>query len=198
MGTKTMLCAIILALSLTGCYNTLKYGWLPGGDYEYFQPLNPVNLQGEKYRLEIVDDREGFQVSCADIPLDRNTELEGATGFEYFSNYVRAMIEANNGVIDPGSDNAIRVQLKGLSAEIIGFGYGRVFGLIEFNASFSGVNKTYCSSLKDGDEGTPLGKYSLATRKGAFRAMASASTRQALEQLMSDLLKAKKKHGIGT
>ena len=193
---KKILCGMIVVITLTGCYSTLKYGWLPGGDYEYYQPLKPVNLEHEKIRLEVIDSREGFNVPCSDIPLDRNTELEGSTGFEFFSSYVRAMIEANNGVVDQTSSNVVKIELKGLSAEIFGFGYARVYGQIEFRASFSGLQKNYCSVLADGDEGAPVGKYSFTTRKTAIRKMASASTRRALEELMGDLLKAKKKQDL--
>lgn len=193
---KKVLCVTLLAFTLTGCYSTLKYGWLPGSDYEYYEPLKPVNLEGEKMRLDVVDSREGFNISCSGIPLDRNTELEGSTGFDFFSSYLRAMIEANNGVVDLASSNIVKVELKGLSAEIFGFGYGRVYGQVEFRASFKGYQKTYCSVLADGDEGTPVGKYSFTTRKTAIRKMTSASTRRALEELMSDLAKAKKEQDL--
>jgi hypothetical protein len=193
---KKILCIVVLALILGGCYNTMKYGWLPGGDYEYYEPLNAVDLEWERIRLEVIDGREGFAVSCFGIPLDRNTELEGPTGFDFFRSYLQAMIEANNGVVDPASTNVVHVELKALSAEIFGYGYARVYGLVEFRASFGGIQKTYCSAMADGDEGAPLGKYSFTTRKTALRTMASASTRRALEQLMCDLLKAKKKEEL--
>ena len=127
--------------------------------------------------------------------LDRNTELEGPTGFDFFRSYARAMLEANKGVFDPNADNVLKIELKGLSAEIVGYGYGRVYGLIEFRAYYNDLHKNYCSVLADGDEGAPVGKFSVTTRKSALRKMASATTRRALEELMKDLVKVKEKQG---
>ena len=128
--------------------------------------------------------------------MDRNTELEGSTGFDYFSAYVRAMIEANNGIIDQNSNNIIRVDLSGLSAEYQGFGYVRVYGLVEFHAAIGDFHKTYCSQMADGDDGAPVGKYAFDTRKGALRKMVSGSTRRALEEFMRDLMEIQKKKGL--
>lgn len=172
---------------LSGCYSTLQYGYLPGGDYQYYSPMNPVDLQGVKYRIEVVDNRRGFNISCVDFRIDRNTELEGVTGYDFFNSYVRAMIEANNGVVDPNSENILSVELTGLSAQYFGFGFVRVYGLVEFNATNDNFKKQYCSAMLDGDEDAPLGKYSVATRKGALRKIVSGSTRRALEELVHDL-----------
>jgi len=187
---------VILALLLSGCYSTLHYGYLPGGDYQYYAPLSPVDLKGEKYRLEVVDSRRGFDISCSTFRVDRNTELEGATGIDFFSAYVRAMIEANNGVIDPKADKVITVELTGLSAEYQGYGYVRVYGLVEFHAALGSLRKNYCSQMADGDEGAPVGKYAFDTRKGALRKMVSGSTRRALEEFIRDLAELQKKKGL--
>jgi len=187
---------IILVFILTGCYSTLHYGYLPGGDYEYYSPLKPVDLGGEKYKLEVIDKRRGFDISCSSFQIDRNTELEGSTGYDFFSAYTRAMIEANNGVIDPNSNKVIRVELTGLSAEYQGFGYVRVYGLVEFNVSFDGFQKNYCSVMADGDDDAPVGKFSVDTRKGALRKLVSGSTRRALEEFLHDLAAIKKESEI--
>lgn len=191
-----MISGVILALLLSGCYSTLHYGYLPGGDYQYYAPLSPVDLKGAKFRLEVIDSRRGFDISCSGFRIDRNTELEGSTGFDFFSAYARAMIEANNGIIDPKSDNVIMVELTGLSAEYQGFGYVRVYGLVEFQATMGNIRKTYCSQMADGDEGAPVGKYAIDTRKGALRKMVSGSTRRALEEFMRDLAEIQKKKGL--
>jgi hypothetical protein len=179
----------ILLFLLTGCYSTLQYGYLPGGDYKYYSPISPVNLNGVKYRLEVVDNRKGFNISCVNFRIDRNTELEGATGYNFFSTYVRAMIEANKGIIDPISDNILRVELTGLSAQFYGYGFYRIYGLVEFNVSIGEFQKNYCSAMMDGDKDAPLGKYSVATRKDALRKIVSGSARRTLENLMHDLKK---------
>jgi hypothetical protein len=88
------------------------------------------------------------------------------------------------------------VELSGLSAEYQGFGYVRVYGLVEFKASFGDFHKTYCSQMADGDEGAPVGKYAFDTRKGALRKMVSGSTRRALEEFMRDIVEVRKKKDL--
>jgi len=167
---------------------TLKYGYLPGGDYQYYSPIKKSDLKGKSYNLVISDDRSGVsKIVCSDIALDRNTELEGSNGFNFFSKYCRAMIEANNGIVDSDSQNTIQIKLKGLSAQYYGFGYVKVHGLVEFDVLFDNLQKTYCSDMVDGDEDAPLKATSFATRKGALRKMVSGSTRRALEMFINDL-----------
>lgn len=181
-----LLCCFLCSCSSVG--KTLKYGYLPGGNYQYYSPLNQYDLKGKSYNLVISDDRTGVShISCSDITLDRNTELEGSDGFNFFSKYCRAMIEANNGIIDQNAQNTIHIKLKGLSAQYYGFGFVKVHGLVEFDVLFDYLNKTYCSDMVDGDEDSPLKATSFATRKGALRKMVSGSTRRALEMFIHDL-----------
>jgi hypothetical protein len=119
--------------------------------------------------------------------LEIDTELESSVGYDFFSKYFQAMLEANNGVVDPDANKIIEVRLKGLSAELYGFGYAHVYGLVEFSASVKNMEKTYCSSMVDGDIDAPVGKYSFDTRRGALRKMVSGSTRRALEAFIHDL-----------
>jgi len=184
---------LIFVFLLTGCYETIHYGYLPGGDYQYYKPLKQEDLGGEKFKLEIMDNRKGFSIACSNFRLDRNTELEGETGYDFFRAYLSAMIEANNGVIDPTSDKIIRVELTGLSALYQGFGYVHVYGMVEFNAFVEDFQKSYCSVMVDGDEDAPLGKFAFDTRKGALRKMVSGASRRALEEFVHDLAKFKKK-----
>jgi hypothetical protein len=167
---------------------TLKYGYLPGGDYQYYAPIEKSDLKGKSYNLVITDDRSGVsQISCSDIILDRNTELEGDDGFNFFSKYCRAMIEANNGIIDQDAQETIHIKLKGLSAQYYGFGFLKVHGLVEFDVILDNFEKTYCSDMVDGDEDAPLKATSITTRKGALKKMVSGSTRRALEMFTRDL-----------
>jgi hypothetical protein len=140
VSTKVLL-GVILLISLSGCYNVLHYGYLPGGHYKYYAPITPVDLQGQRFRLEVIDGRRGFNISCWPSLIDRNTELEGATGYDFFSAFVRAMIEANHGVVDPKAEKVIRIELTGLSAHYQGYGYVHVYGLVEFNAFVEGFHK---------------------------------------------------------
>ncbi len=182
----TLSCIFLLSCGSVG--KTLKYGFLPGGNYQYYAPVNRVDLKGESFNLVITDGRLGVsRVFCSEIALDRNTELEGENGFNFFVNYCRAMVKANNGLIDKSTPKTLYVKLNGLSAQYYGFGFVKVHGLVDFDVMFNNVKKTYCSDMVDGDEDAPLKATSFATRKGALRKMVSGSTRRALEMLMKDL-----------
>jgi hypothetical protein len=178
-----------LSLLLFECApSVLYYGWLPGSDYQYYKPQTAKDLKGKKYCLMVTDSRQGIgKIQCSEIEIDRNSELEGNTGYDYFRNYCRAMLEFNNAIVDSVSNDTIRVLLKGLSAAMFGFGYIKVHGLVEFEVIHNGVRKNYCSDMVDGDPDSPLGEMSWDTRQGAFRKMVSGSTRRALEQFVAEM-----------
>lgn len=179
-------CLLLCSCSSGG--NVLKYGFLPGGDYQYYAPIEQTDLKKTKYNLIISDERSGInKINCSDISLDRNTELEGPNGFEFFKNYCRAMFKANNGIIESTSENDIYIKLKGLSAQYYGFVFVKIYGLVEFEVVSKNLSNTYCSEMKDGDNDAPLKTASFDTRKGALRKMASGTTRRALEKFMHDL-----------
>ncbi|HUR88099.1 MAG TPA: hypothetical protein VMZ74_03340 [Ramlibacter sp.] len=185
--------ALLAALfALVGCAtsgDSLQHGFLPGADYTYYAPLNPVDLQKRRFRLVVTDARGARSISCSDIPLPRNTELEGVKGLTFFTGYLRRMIELNNGIVDDTSTNVVNVKLKGLSGDHIGFLILQVWGLVEFEVTRDSKVNAYCSAMADGHPGAPLSEMSVDTRTGAFRKMVSGSTRQALESLMADLAK---------
>lgn len=121
------------------------------------------------------------------MALPRDTELEGETGFDYFTNYMQAMIVANNGVVDQKAEKTINVKLTALSGDLRAVVYGHVYGFAQFDVSVGNLKKTYCSAMAEGDKDAPVGSFSVDTRKGAFRKLVSASTRKALEEFMHDL-----------
>jgi hypothetical protein len=168
---------------------TLRYGFLPGSDYEFFAPLNPVDLKGRRYALKVVDGRTGDRISCSGATISRDSELEGATGYDFFVNYLRTMIEANGGVVDQSSTDVIEVRLTVLSANMGRLFEGAVWGYAEFHSSHKGQSKVYCSAMRDGDPGAPADKWSVDTRRGAFRKMVAGAARKALEDFMRDLAK---------
>jgi hypothetical protein len=172
----------LLALILFSCVSSVfYYGYLPGSNYQYYKPNQAINLKSKKYCLIVSDLRQGInKIKCSDIDLDRGSELEGNTGFDYFKNYCRALLEFNNAIVDSSSNDTIKIQLKALSAAMFGFGYIKVHGLIEFESIHNGITKNYCSDMVDGDPDSPLGAMSWDTRQGAFRKMVSGSTRRAL------------------
>ncbi|PKL84544.1 MAG: hypothetical protein CVV22_12445 [Ignavibacteriae bacterium HGW-Ignavibacteriae-1] len=186
---KKIICILCLFLFLSSCAKVLYYGYLPGSNFKYYQPIEKVDLEGKRINLIVNDSRfSKNSIKCSEIELDGDTELEGAKGFEYFKNYCKAMIEFNNGKCDSTSQDTLFVNLNGLSAKYKGFGYVNVYGLIEFEAHGLGIlNETYCSEMVDGDDDAPLQSYSIATRKTALRKMVSGSTRRALEKLIKDI-----------
>jgi hypothetical protein len=176
------------AVALGGCAgDSPKYGYLPADDYAYYPPLKAVDLQGHRFKLAVTDSRGSPTISCSNIKLPRDSELEGSKGISFFNTYLRKMIEANNGVVDDAAQDVLNVKLKGLSGDLVGFIYLRVWGLVEFDVVRGSDSRTYCSAMADGDEGAPLGKTAVDTRAGAFRKMVSGSTRRAIESFVSDL-----------
>jgi hypothetical protein len=129
------------------------------------------------------------RIECSGSDLDRNTDLEGKNGFDYFSNYIKAMTEYNNGKVDQNSNDTIYVDLLAISSQNYGFGFVRVFGDTKFKIHYNGLQKDYCAEITDGDEDSPLGRMSFSTRKRALRKLASASVRKALEMYIQDLEK---------
>ena len=108
---------ITLCLTLLSCASavkTLEYDFLPGSDYQYYEPLNKIDLKGEKYKVIVQDERINNRISCYERTIPRDTELEGERGIEYFTSYLKAMILANNGIIDP-SGKTIVVKLNAIS-----------------------------------------------------------------------------------
>ena len=111
---------IALVAGCSSATKTLKYGYLPGGDYPYCARKKPVDLERSAYRLSIVDLRKENQLSCSDLDVPRDSELEGSFGLSFFEHYVSAMIELNNGVVDPESKNSLSIELKALSGSLSG------------------------------------------------------------------------------
>ena len=183
---------IAAILALGGCAtsgDSPKYGFLPGQDYTYFAPLKPVDLHKRRFRVVVTDARSSRSIPCSSVALPRDSELEGQKGLDFFSAYLRKMIESNSGIVDDASPDVINVKLKGLSGDIVGFLYLRVWGLVEFEVARGAQVKDYCSAMADGDPGAPLDRTSVDTRTGAFRKMVSGSARQAIEAFMADLAK---------
>jgi hypothetical protein len=186
----TLLSIYSVSVFLAGCavdHGLLKYGYLPGGDYVYYQPLKKINLNGKAVEFAVSDRREQtHQLECSNMVIHRDSELEGETGLSFFKNYLRAMTEYSSGKVDPSGEK-IMVELEAISPVMSGFGYVRVFGVVQFSVTSGSINKRYCSVMGDGDPDAPFGKSAVTTRRNAMRKMVSASARRAVEQFMSDL-----------
>jgi hypothetical protein len=179
---------LFLLFFMTSCAKTLYYGYLPGTDYKYYKPQQTIDLGGGSFDFVFIDARgTSTKINCSEVTLDRQTELEGELGFMYFSGYVMKMVANSNGMIDPNSSNKIVVRLEGLSFRLIGYGFARAHGLVQFSVSSHSFKKTYCSDMTDRDGDAPLKWYSLVTRKTGARVIVSGSVRRAVESFVKDL-----------
>jgi hypothetical protein len=182
---------IILAATLISCASggsVMKYSYLPASDYHYYNPLKPVDLKQKRFKVVISDKRERDRIDCSDFVLPRDTELEGKDGLDYFKNYLRGMIEANNGIFDQDNGQEVKVELTALSQKIYGFGYMRLYGFVEFNAAFLGKVKKYCTVMETGGKNAPVDRNSFhLTSVHAARVYVSGAVRYAFEELMYDL-----------
>lgn len=184
---KKIVAMVCISCLLCSC-GPLYYGFLPGTEYKMLKPENAIDLKGKSFSIEFRDNRKDVnKIACSDYSLDRETELEGALGAEYFKESVKAMIEGSNGKIDAASPNKVVLELEGLSFKLIGAVYIVAHGFAQFKVNSPFLNKTYCSDMTDHDEDAPLKWYSLVTRKTASRLMVSGSVRRAAEAFVRDL-----------
>lgn len=184
---KKLITILVVACFLCSC-GPLYYGYLPGTDYKILKPEGNIDLQGKSFNIEFRDSRGSInKINYSEYTLDRETELEGALGAQYFRESLTAMIQGSNGKIDPKSPNKIVVDLEGLSFKLIGVIYAVGHGFVQFKVTSPSLNKTYCSDMTDHDEDAPLKWYSLVTRKTASRLMVSGSTRRAAESFVKEL-----------
>ena len=184
---KKIVTIVCIACLLCSCA-PLYYGFLPGTDYQMLKPEKEIDLKGKAFSIEFRDSRNDInKIACSEYSLDRETELEGALGAQYFRESLTAMIQGSNGKIDDTSPNKIVVELEGLSFKLIGVVYIVGHGFVQFRVTSPFLNKTYCSDMTDHDEDAPLKWYSVVTRKTGSRLMVSGSVRRAAETFVREL-----------
>lgn len=195
---KKIFAFCILSLFLCSC-SALYYGYLPGTEYKVMKPMTEIDLKGKAFNIEFKDARgSANRISCSEFTLDRGTELEGSLGMEYLRQSVVMMIQNSNGKVESSAPNILVVELKGLSFNLIGFGYIVPHGFVEFSVTSPYLNKTYCSDMTDHDEDSPIKSYSFATRKSASRLIVSGSMRRAVENFVKNLAESSKLGKMGT
>lgn len=178
---------LVVASLLCSC-GPLYYGYLPGTDYKMLEPQEKIDLKGKSFDIKFIDSRgHKDKISCSGYTLDRETELEGDLGANYFRESVLAMIRGANGKIDPQSPNKVVVELEAESFKLIGALYIVAHGFTQFKVSSPFLTKTYCVDMTDHDEDAPLKWYSLVTRRTGSRLMVSGATRRAAESFVKDL-----------
>lgn len=161
------------------------------------EPHEKVDLKGKSFNIQFVDGRGSkTKMNCSDYTLDRETELEGDLGANYFRQSVLAMIRGSNGKIDPQSPNQVVVELEAESFKLIGAVYIVAHGFTQFKVTSPFLSKTYCTDMTDHDEDAPLRWYSLVTRKTGSRLMVSGATRRATEDFVKDLADSKESRQV--
>ncbi len=190
MVTKTWMLASFGVLGLLGCFSsqTIKYGFLPGSDYQFFPPTRHVDLNGKHFNFVFFDKRsDKSNLKCSDIMPDTDSELEGALGYRYFTSYFKAMADSCRGKIDSTGHDTVYVDLQLLGPRMSGFISVTVHGIVQFAVRSRDSVRVYCSDMEDGDPDSPYGTFSFATRKSAMRGMIGASCRRALQQYFEDV-----------
>ncbi len=178
---------LLVGLATTSC-SLLYYGYLPGGRYKYLRPRKKVELSGRCVALKVVDHRaQRRAIDCSAIQLDRETELEGKKGVTLFEEYAKFIIEQAGGRITSSCPDVLTISIEGLSFSLIGVGYIVPHGLVQFRSSLDGREQSYCTDMTDRDEDSPIGQYSLRTRRNASRMIVSGALRRTLEEMVSDL-----------
>lgn len=193
---------LILFFGLVGCITSTNpyrkavppgfpyYGFLPGDDYEIYQPMKEFDLKDKSFDFEIVDSRGNKRsVDCIKFELDRNTELEGKVGMSLVSEYFGKTLIGAGARLISDSGKKLKVEVEGLSFQLVGFGLITVHGIIQVRVNYEQKSKTYCVDLTDRDDDpyNPLSWYSFDTRVGASRKMVSAAVRKVVDQVLLDL-----------
>lgn len=173
--------------SLLVSYTALRYGFLPGKDFSYIENKDLGGLEGHSFNFEFIDSRPDItSISSFKGSLDRETELEGIKGFDFFQTFfIKAILEAG-GTIDNRKEK-ILIHLNAISFSLTGFIKITVHGVVDFSTTSNVIQKTYSVNMKDGDNDAPLGKNSFATRKTASRLMVSGALRRAMNLYIRDL-----------
>ena len=186
--TSNILTYGIIGTALTSS-TSLKYGFLPGVECPIYDfSIKQYDICQYKFKLNLIDKRnERLMLNCSKISPETDSEFEGQSGINFFKNYFNILIKKANGIIDSSADKNIDIEIEIISPKLIGFGYIKVHGICQINVKTEYFTKTYCCDIRDGDEGAPLEWYSIDTRKSALRKMTSASIRNCIENLISDL-----------
>ena len=196
MGKATRLLLGFVLLTLCGCPPPgMKYGFLPGGNYEFFAPTKPIDLHQKHIHYFVTDSRNEFaSAECSEESPDRDSELEGPLGLDFFSGYLAAFTDSCNGASSGRSDTLQKtegqqfyVDLQLLAPKFSGFISVSVHGMVQFRVRGENSARVYCSDMQDGDHDAPYGKFSFATRASAMRGMVAASCRRAIEQFLTDV-----------
>jgi hypothetical protein len=185
----------VLTYSILGgiaASSSLKYGFLPGVKCPIYDfSKKQYDICQYYFKFNLIDKRQNKRnLSCSQIIPETDSEFEGEAGYNFFKTYFDTLIKKANGIIDSSNginDKKIDLNIEIISPKLIGFGFIKVHGLCQINVTTEFFTKTYCCDIKDGDDSSPLEWYSFDTRKSALRKMTSASIRNCIEDLISDL-----------
>ncbi len=167
------------------------YDILPGTYYNFYNPKTHIDLKGRAFSFEFHDNRgELKKINCSEVYLDRQTDLEGEFGFNFFCEYIKSMVEQSNGKIDSESPSKLVINLDGLSSRVTGVkGYGLLFyhGLVQFTVVSGSLEKTYCTGMNDHQTDAPITPYSRVSRERGTQLMVSGAMRKSIESFLMDV-----------
>lgn len=171
-----------------GACSTLYYGVLPGANYPIYDSQEPFDLRQRAFKVSVIDRRMTKNTtSCDDGEIDRNTELEGHAGVNLVQKYLERSITTSNGTISE-EGQALLVEVEALSFRLVGAFLIRVEGIAQLKVN----GKTYCEKIDDQDNRSKASWYSVNTRTGASRKMASMAVRLTIDNVLKDLSHEKK------
>ena len=186
-GLSHMKIYLILSLLLfSSCMTSpnLKYGFLPASGYPFYAPRRYPNLMGKKIVFVINDKRHTiYKANCTNESIQRDSELEGKLGSDYFSDYITKLSSES---YEAGIPDTVLIDLEVLTPAMIGFGFVKVHGIVQFKVYRKKFTKSYCVDIKDGDSESPINTFSFDTRRGAMRKMMSAALTKVGQEFLED------------
>jgi hypothetical protein len=214
MKINTTIVVLVIIAVFIGCSAPppLKYGFLPAKEYPFYPFSDSIHLKQKKICFIIEDRRNEFQkLSCSDVDVERDSEVEGKNGVDYLSAYLSFLATDHSSAMRPlqkdmitilplqavesssvavsQTMDTVKIELEVLSPKLLGFIFVKVHGLVQYTAKCRYFTKRYCSDLKDGDPDSPVGSFSLDTRRDAMRKIMSASVLRVTSAFIQDYSK---------
>lgn len=182
----------VMVYSTTGfiaSYTMPEHGFLPGKKFKYYPTIDKYDFKGHKLRVELFDDRDSLRynkVYCSDIYFTNTFEFVTPNYIEKVGKYIDTLFKQSNIIIDEKSTDTLQVRLEAFEVRLTGFFVVRVHGLCQMKIKYHNKIKTYCVDISDKDKHSPVSSIAFKTLTNAIRIMASASTREIIEQFLID------------
>jgi hypothetical protein len=167
-----------------------EHGFLGGKKFTFYPTLNQFDFKGQKVRIEVYDLRDSLhliKLNCSQVELTNQSEFAGPAGAQKVVEYFDTLFRQSGFMPDSTAADTMKVKIDALDNRLIGFGSITAHGLCRMSITWGNFFKTYCVDITDKDPHSPIGKNAFVTRKTASRVIQSASIRETIEQLLTDL-----------